>query len=69
MLTIHDEQLIRQLEQLAQQESRSVEDVLRSMVAQREATPSELPAQPERSEAVKQVRRKLLTSTTFFVCV
>ncbi len=58
MLTIHDEQLIRQLEQLAQQENRSVEDVLKSLVAQHEASQASS-AKPEPSEAVRRARRSI----------
>jgi hypothetical protein len=59
MLTIHDEQLIHQLEQLAQQENRSVEDLLKSMVAHRNAAHATPTTKPERSDSVKQVRRKI----------
>jgi len=53
VLVIQDEQLARQLQQIAEHERRSVEDVLKTMVAQ---YPSDKPA--EKSEAVKRVRRK-----------
>lgn len=53
MLVIHDEQIARQLQQIADQEHRPVEDVLKSMLAH-------YPAAPEtpQSDAVKRVRRK-----------
>lgn len=59
MLTIQiqDEQLARQLWQIAERENRPVEDVLRSMVAQ---YPGEAPDKQVEQEAnaVKRVRRK-----------
>jgi hypothetical protein len=54
MLVIHDEQLAKQLQQIAENEKRPVEDVLKSMLAQ---YPKET-AKPEPSDAVKRVRRK-----------
>ena len=57
MLTIHDEQLVRQLEEIARQENRPVEEVIRAMVeARRAAAPSDDAATRER---LKQVRRKI----------
>ena len=57
VLVIQDEQLARQLQQIADNEHRSVEDVLKTMVAR---YPSETQAtKPEKSEAVKRVRRKV----------
>lgn len=60
MLTIqiHDEQLARRLQEIAEQEHRPVEEVLKTLVAQ---YPVESPinsAGHSMSEAVKQVRRK-----------
>jgi len=51
MLVIHDKQLAKDLEAIAQREQRPVEDVLKSMVAQ-------YPTKSEPSEAVQRVRRK-----------
>ncbi len=59
MLTIHDEQLVRRLEQIAQQENRPVEDVIKSMVEQHESAQSPSSDQPAKTEAIKQVQRKL----------
>lgn len=59
MLTIHDEQLVRRLEEIAQQENRPVEDVIKSLVKQHESAQAPSSARPERSEGVKQVRRKI----------
>jgi hypothetical protein len=58
MLVIHDEQLVRELEQIADYEKRPVEDVLKSMVAQYPAKPDKTTSKPVKSEAVKQIRRK-----------
>ncbi len=54
MLVIHDEQLAKQLQQIAAKENRPVEDVLKSMVAQYPVDTEK----PDKSEAVKRVRRK-----------
>jgi predicted ATPase with chaperone activity len=57
-IQIHDEQLARQLRQIAERENRPLEEVLRSMV---ERYPGETPDEPserETSDAVKRVRRK-----------
>lgn len=54
MLVIHDDLIARQLQQIAEKEQRPVEDVLKSMIAQ---YPTEA-IRPEKSEAVKRVRRK-----------
>jgi predicted DNA binding CopG/RHH family protein len=60
MLTIQirDEQLARQLQQIAERENRPVEDVLRTMVAQYSTEMPSASAKPDKSEAVKRVRRK-----------
>lgn len=61
MVTIHiqDEQLVRQLQDIAERENRPVEDILKTMVAQYPVEPPPAhTAQPERSEVVKRVRRK-----------
>jgi hypothetical protein len=57
MLTIqiHDEELARQLQQIAEREKRPVEDILKTMVARYPAAPTE---RPDNSDAVKRVRRK-----------
>jgi hypothetical protein len=58
MLTIeiHDEQLARQLQQIAEREKRPVEDVLKTLVAQ---YPAAVPDEkPVRSEAWRYVRGK-----------
>jgi hypothetical protein len=57
-IQIRDEQLARQLRQIAGRENRPLEEVLRSMV---ERYPGETPDEPserETSDAVKRVRRK-----------
>jgi alkyl hydroperoxide reductase subunit AhpC len=41
MLTIHDQTLITQLEAMAKQEGRNVEDMLRVMIAERQGTDDE----------------------------
>jgi hypothetical protein len=62
MLVIHDEQLARKLQQIAEREKRPVEDVLASMVAQypaaysAESSPKSTKA--DKSEGVREVRRK-----------
>ena len=60
MLTIqiHDEQLARQLQEIAKRENRPVEDVLKMLVAQYPTEPPAETARPDQSEAVKRVRRK-----------
>ena len=58
MLVIHDEQHARQLQPIADKEQRLVEDVLKSMVAQYPSEPATETAAPDRSEAVKRVRRR-----------
>jgi hypothetical protein len=60
MLTIHihDEQLAQRLQQIVEREKRPVEDVLRTLVDKYpEVTPAEK-SKPDKSEAVKRVRRK-----------
>ncbi len=60
MLTIQiqDEQLARQLQEIAVRENRPVEDVLKSMVSQYPAeTPSQT-ANPGENDPVRRVRRK-----------
>ncbi len=54
MLVIHDDQIARQLQQIAEKEQRPVEDVLKSMIAH---YPTD-DVRPEKIEAVKRVRRK-----------
>lgn len=56
MITLHDEQLVRQLEAMARQENRSVEDVIKSMVEQRSAVPTET---KDSDEAVRRARRSI----------
>ena len=65
MLTIHiqDEQLAQRLQEIAEREGRSLEDVLRAWVAADEAGIAQPSAAPdtsddEPSEAVRRVRRK-----------
>jgi hypothetical protein len=58
MLVIHDEQLAKDLQKIAEREHRPVEDILKSMVAQYPPQIAENPTQAESSEAVKGVRRK-----------
>jgi hypothetical protein len=60
MLTIqvHDEELARQLQEIANRENRPVEDVLKTMVAR---YPAETPIEngkPSKSESAKRIRRK-----------
>jgi hypothetical protein len=58
MLTIeiHDEQLARQLQQIAERENRPVEEVLKTLVAQ---YPANAPAEkPVRSEVWRRIRDK-----------
>lgn len=56
-IQIEDEQLARRLQQIAEQENRPLEDVLRTMVEQ---YPAPARSGDERtSEAVRQVRRKI----------
>lgn len=57
MLTIqiHDEQLARRLQQIAERENRPVEEVLKTLIAQ---YPEDRPAEGNANEAVKRVRRK-----------
>jgi len=59
MLTIqiHDEELARELQQIAARENRPVEDVLKTMVARYPAPPAETGG-PDRSEMRQRVRRK-----------
>ncbi len=59
MLVIRDEQLSKELAQIAAREKRPVEDVLKSMLAH---YPTESPPHKsviEQSEAVKRIRRKV----------
>jgi hypothetical protein len=58
MLIIHDEQLARDLQQIAEREQRNVEDVLKAMIAQYPAKSQLAATQVEQDEAVLQVRRK-----------
>jgi hypothetical protein len=58
MLVIHDEQLAKDLQKIAEREHRPVEDILKSMVAQYPPAHTENPTKAEPSEAVKRVRRK-----------
>lgn len=58
MLVIHDEQLAKDLQKIAEREHRPVEDILKSMVAQYPTPHAENPTKAEPSEAVKRVRRK-----------
>ncbi len=58
MLVIHDEQLAKDLQKIAEREQRPVEDILKSMVAQYPPLIGENPTKTELSEAVKRVWRK-----------
>jgi hypothetical protein len=61
MLVIHNEQLAKKLQQIAERENRAVEDVLNTMVDQ---YPPELPEstvefdEADENEAIRRVRRK-----------
>jgi hypothetical protein len=56
MFVIHDEQLVKQLEQIAEQEKRPIEDVLKSFVAQ---YPLKSRAEKrDKSEVIRRVRQK-----------
>ncbi len=57
-IQIHDEELARQLQQIAERENRPVEDVLKTMVARDPAAPSAETPTPDTSELRKRVRRK-----------
>jgi hypothetical protein len=59
MLVIHDDVIARQLQQIAEKENRPVEDVLKAMIAQYPTELSMEEVRPEKSEAVKRVRRKV----------
>jgi hypothetical protein len=60
MLTIqvHDEQLARQIQQIAERENRPVEEVLKAMVERYPTEKTNGNDRPNRSEAVKRIRRK-----------
>jgi hypothetical protein len=58
MLVIHDEQLAKELQKIAEREHRPVEDVLKSMVAHYPTETEARETKSEPSEAVKRVRRK-----------
>jgi hypothetical protein len=58
MLVIHDEQLARQLQRIAERENRPVEDVLKSMVSQYPAETLSEAAESGESDPVRRVRRK-----------
>jgi hypothetical protein len=68
MLTIqiHDEQLARQLQQIAERENRPVEDVLKSLVNQYPEAPPIETTRPDKSEAVKRVRRKAYSKARLY---
>jgi hypothetical protein len=55
-IQIHDEELARQLQEIAEREKRPVEDVLKTMIARYPAAPPT--ERPDNSEAVRRVRRK-----------
>lgn len=58
MLVIHDEQLAKELQKIAEREHRPVEDVLKSMVAHYPTETEARETKSEPSEAVKRVRHK-----------
>lgn len=55
MLTIYDEQLSKQLRQIAAKENRPVEDILKAMVAE---YPKKISSPTTGQEAIKRVRHK-----------
>jgi hypothetical protein len=55
MLVIHDEQLVKQLQERAEREHRPVEEMLKAWIAERPALTA---PKPEQSEAVRRVRAK-----------
>jgi hypothetical protein len=57
-IQISDEQLARQLQQIAEQENRPVEDILRAMVSQYSTEKLSGTAKLDKSEAIKRVRRR-----------
>jgi hypothetical protein len=59
MLVIHDEQLAKQLQQIAEQENRPVEDVLKSMLARYPLPRPRQEPEYDSQEAVRRVRRKV----------
>lgn len=59
MLVIRDEQLARELEQIAERENRPVEELLKLMIAQYPSEMSATATHPKNGRAVNQVRRKL----------
>lgn len=58
MLVIHDEQLAKELQQIAEREQRPVEDVLKAMIAQYPLEPVTDTPKYDKAEAVRNVRRK-----------
>lgn len=58
MLVIRDEQLSKHIQQIAEREQRSVEDVLKTMVARYPAEPASDEPLYDPREAVRRVRRK-----------
>jgi plasmid stability protein len=60
MLTIHDEQLVRQLKAIAARENRPVEDLIRALVADYAPVERSAPAPRAATEdGVRQVRQKI----------
>ena len=57
-IQIHDEQLAKRLEKIAERENRPVEDVLKAMVAQYPAEPPTETVKSNKGRAVNPVRRK-----------
>jgi hypothetical protein len=56
MLTIHDEQLAQQLQEIAEREHRPVEDVLKSMVARYSAKERPEPIPQDTTDSVTRIR-------------
>jgi hypothetical protein len=59
MLVIRDEQLTKELTEIAEREQRPVEDVLKTMVAHYPTEPFPRAPQSDQSEAMRRVRRKI----------
>jgi hypothetical protein len=57
-IQIHDEELARQLRQIAEREHRPVEEVLKVMVAQYPMPAPAEPTPPDKTEALQRIRRK-----------
>jgi hypothetical protein len=58
MLVIHDEQLAKELQEIADRENRPVEDVLKTMVNRYPTEATESTVESAESEAIRRVRHK-----------